>query len=307
MTSARAGRAAPSGARPVDWLLGGYNAVLAAVWMTTLGRSEAAPWIVGAHLAGALLPWAVTIADRGSSRFLRGAREAYPLLLLYPLYAEVGVFHAAMGSVGHDATVMAWDRALFSTNWHRVWAHAMPAAWFRETMYASYFSYYLLIALPAVAAAVTRRWDAFRDISFRMMLIYVVCYAIYFAYPAFGPMRADTQSGMETARAVLDGFFPRLVHAAAASGDSPGTAFPSSHVAGALTAAWLGFRWHARWVAWLQLALAAGVALSTVYTGNHYAIDALAGTVLAIVLQGFIAGRRSLSPSPTLNTLLGCR
>ena len=277
----------PIGARPVDWLLGGYNAIAAGIWVAAIGRSTVAPWIVAAHALGALLPWGAAVADRGASRFLRAAREGYPLLLLYPLYAEVGLFHAAMGSAGHDATVAAWDRAIFSTNWHRAWASAMPAAWLRETMHATYFSYYLLIALPPIAAALARRWDAFRAISFRMMLTYVVCYAIYFAYPAFGPMHADPQS----AAGVAGGFFPGLVRAAAASGDSPGTAFPSSHVAGALTAAWLGFRWHARGVAWAQLALALGVALSTVYTGNHYAIDALAGILLAVVLQAVVAPR----------------
>lgn len=288
-----------SGARPVDWLLGGYNALAAMIWLCAIGRSPAAPWIVAAHALGALAPWVATIAGRGTSRAFRAAREAYPLLLLYPFYAEVGLFHAAMGSEGHDAAVMAWDRALFSVNWHRVWAGAMPAAWLREAMYASYFSYYLLIALPPVAAALSRRWGAFQAISYRMMLTYVVCYAIYFAYPAFGPMHADPESALaagSTAAGAMGGtapggFFPGLVRAAAESGDSPGTAFPSSHVAGALTAAWLGFRWHARWVAFAQLALAAGVALSTVYTGNHYAIDALAGVLLAVALQGLVAPR----------------
>ena len=288
----------PGGARPVDWLLGGYNAIGAGFWLAAIGHSPAAPWIVAAHVLGAFLPWGATIADRGANRLLRAAREAYPLLLLYPLYAEVGLFHAAMGSAGHDATVLAWDRTLFSTNWHRVLASAMPAAWLREAMYGTYFSYYLLIALPPLAAALARRWDAFRAISFRMMLTYVVCYAIYFAYPAFGPMHADPESAAGIARATHGGFFPSLVRAAAASGDSPGTAFPSSHVAGALTAAWLGFRWHARWVAWVQLALAAGVALSTVYTGNHYAIDALVGILLAVVLQAVVAPRFEARDEP---------
>lgn len=282
---------ATTGARPVDWLLGGYNAIAAVIWTAAIGRSAAAPWIVGAHLLGALVPWLVGIADRGPSRLLRAAREAYPLLLLYPCYAEVGLFHAAMGRTGHDAAVMAWDRALFGVHWHRAWARAMPWTWLRESMFASYFSYYLLIALPPAAAALARRWDAFRAISFRMMLTYVVCYAIYFAYPAFGPMHADPATTVAAAHARLGGFFPGLVHAAASSGDSPGTAFPSSHIAGALTAAWLGFRWHPRWVAWVQLALAGGVAVSTVYTGNHYAIDALAGIVLAVALQGLVAPR----------------
>jgi membrane-associated phospholipid phosphatase len=289
-TGTRGGRDT-SGARPVDWLLGGYNAIAAVIWLAALGRSPAAPWIVAAHALGAFLPWGAAMAGRGTSRLLQAAREAYPLLLLYPFYAEVGLFHAAMGNTGHDATVLAWDRGLFSVSWHRAWAIAMPAAWLREAMYASYFSYYLLIALPPIAAALGRRWDAFRAISFRMMLTYVACYAIYFAYPAFGPMHVDPESATGVARAASGGFFPSLVRAAAQSGDSPGTAFPSSHVAGALTAAWLGFRWHPRWVAWAQLLLAAGVACSTVYTGNHYAIDALTGVLLAVVLQALVAPR----------------
>jgi len=286
-----------SGARPVDWLLGGYNAVATVAWLFAMGRTPAAPWIVAAHALGALAPWAAPVADRGASRVLRAAREAYPLLLLYPFYAEVGLFHAAMGSKGHDASVMAWDRALFSVNWHRAWEIAMPAAWLREAMHASYFSYYLLIALPPIVAALLRRWPAFRATSFRMMLTYVVCNAIYFAYPAFGPMHADPESAAAAVGAAPDGFFSGLVRAAAASGDSPGTAFPSSHVAGAFTVAWLGFRWHARWLAWAQLVLAGLVALSTVYTGNHYAIDALAGILLAVVLQGFVAPRFENEPA----------
>jgi membrane-associated phospholipid phosphatase len=271
--------------RPVEWLLAGYNAITALAWLTALGRTPAAPWIFAAHALGALMPRWLAAADHAPSRLLHALREAYPLLLLYPLYAEVGLFHAAWGATGHDATVAAWDRALFAVPWHAAWALAAPGQWMSELMHALYFLYYPLIALPPIAAAVSRRWDAFRDISARMMLTYVTCYAIYFAFPTFGPMHADPLPR----GAAPQGLFADLVRGAADTGDSPGTAFPSSHVAGAFTAAGLGFRWHPRAVASLQAALAAGVALATVYTRNHYAIDALAGAILGAALHSLVA------------------
>jgi len=75
------------------------------------------------------------------------------------------------------------------------------------------------------------------------------------------------------------------VHEAGDFGDSMGTAFPSSHVAGSLTAAWAGWRWFSRPTAMLLALEAAGVVVATVYTQNHYAIDVLAGILWAVLLQ----------------------
>ena len=72
---------------------------------------------------------------------------------------------------------------------------------------------------------------------------------------------------------------------ARAAGDSLGTAFPSSHVAGVVTAAIIAWKWLPRPVAWLLIVESIGVMVATVYTQNHYAIDAVAGLVWAVVLQ----------------------
>ena len=275
----------PVGPRPVDWVLAIYSAVAGAAWIPALRVSAAAPWILGAHMLGTLLPLALPALDRGAPRPVRVLREAYPLLLLYPLFAEVGLLHRALGSSGYDAAIMAWDAAMFPGAWHRTWASAAPGAWFRESMHALYVSYYVLIAGPPLVAALLRRADAFRDISYRMMLTYTACYAVYLFLPVFGPGHADPlPSG-----AAAQGFFPALMRAAMASGDAPGTAFPSSHVAGAFTAAWLGARWFPRYVSRLQLVMAIGVAAATVYTHNHYTLDAAAGFVFALALQRGLA------------------
>jgi membrane-associated phospholipid phosphatase len=73
-----------------------------------------------------------------------------------------------------------------------------------------------------------------------------------------------------------------------ANGDAAGTAFPSTHVAGAITLAWLGWRHCPRWCAWLLTFLALLVGPATVYTQNHFVLDAVTGAILGLVLQGLV-------------------
>ena len=267
--------------RAVDLVLAIYNGVAAIAWAGALGRTDAAPWLVLAHAAALSVPWIAARVGAASPAWVRTLREAYPLLLLYPFYAEIGLLHAALGSTGHDAAVAAWDRSIFAAGWHRESYALAPQRWLSETMHAFYASYYVLLAGPPIAAALARNGAAFRDISLRQMLAYTACFAIYLFFPVFGPGHMDPfPSGARP-----EGFFPDLVRGAIAGGDSPGTAFPSSHVAGSVTAAWLSRRWFPRPVAALMTIAAIGVAFGTVYTRNHYAIDAAAGAALAIALQ----------------------
>ena len=267
--------------RAVDLVLAAYNAVAAVAWARAIGHSAAAPWLVFVHAAAITLPWVASRVGPGSAVWLRALREGYPLLLLYPFYAEAGLLHAALASPGHDATISAWDRSLFGAGWHREAYALAPQRWLSETMHAFYASYYLLLVGPPLAAAFARNGAAFRDISLRQMLVYTACFAVYLFFPVYGPGHTDPFPP----GARPEGFFPDLIRGAIAGGDSPGTAFPSSHVAGSVTAAWLGRRWFPRPVATLMAIAAIGVALGTVYTRNHYAIDAAAGAALAIALQ----------------------
>jgi membrane-associated phospholipid phosphatase len=267
--------------RPVDLVLAAFNAVAAVAWTAAWGRTPAAPWMILAHVAGVSLPWLVARVGPRSPAWIRALREGYPLLLLYPFYSEAGLLHAALGSPGHDAVVAGGDRALFGTAWHRQLHALAPQRWISETMHFFYASYYLLLAGPPIAAALARNGGAFRDISLRQMATFTACFAVYLYFPVYGPGHMDPfPTGGRP-----EGFFADLVRAAIGSGDSPGTAFPSSHVAGALTAAWFARRWYPRSMAALTAVGAVGVAFGTVYTRNHYAIDAAAGAALAIALQ----------------------
>jgi membrane-associated phospholipid phosphatase len=291
---------------PVDYLLAAYNVVLAVVWATLRQEAPHAAPLAAAHLAGAALPWLWGAAreSRGRAAILR---DLYPLILLLAFWTELDLLRDILGPRGFDAAVETLDRAVFGVNLHAVWMPSMDAVWLSETMFFSYYAYYAAIFLPPIALALQKRRRPTRDVVLRLMTVYLACYLVYIAFPVYGPhFLAVHHQGPHT-----QGLFYRLVDAAQRLGDSRGCAFPSSHVAGAVTIAFIGWRWFSRPVAVLLTLEALGVVLSTVYTQNHYGIDSLAGIVWALGIQiavvpvlrrGFTRSRSPL-PVPTVPKL----
>lgn len=266
--------------RPVDRLVAAYNALLAIVWGSVIGRADYAALIALAHVAALSLPWLLRRGEGRLGPFTRTLHDIYPLLWMAGFWTELGLLRPLHGPT-HDAWVAALDLAVFRVHLNAEWMPRMPWLWFSELMHLSYYLYYVIIVAPPLALLLTARRDALRDVTLRMLVTYLGCFTLYIMFPVDGPAHTMVHyTGVPTT-----GFFYHLVHAAGDFGDSMGTAFPSSHVAAALTAAWAGWRWFSRPVAILLALEAAGVVLATVYTQNHYAIDVLAGFVLAVILQ----------------------
>src|SRR5436309_2327670 len=221
---------------------------------------------------------------------LRTLRELYPVIWLAGFWPELGLLQQLRIPPTFDQQIAALDLALFGihgSHVNLVWMQRMPYVWLSEPMHFAYWAYYLLIGLPPLALMLLGRTAALRDLVFRLMLTYLTCYAIYLVYPVYGPgLTLPRYAGPLT-----DGLFHRLVASALDAGDSPGSAFPSSHVAGAVTIAYACSRWLPRRIATLLWLEAIGVLVSTVYTQNHFPVDALAGCAGAWLLQIAVAGR----------------
>jgi membrane-associated phospholipid phosphatase len=267
---------------PADLLLAGYNLVLAALWARLVGTASFAPWVLGAHLMGALLPLVLARVDERRWAGPAGvARELYPLVCLLGFWSELGLIQALAPGKAYDDAIGALDLALFGRHLNLVWMPAMPYPALSELMHFFYFAYYPLIFLPPIAMCIAGRTDALRDMTLRLMVTYLGCYLAYLSFPVIGPAELlPHYQGPLT-----HGFFYGLTHAARAAGDSLGTAFPSSHVAGATTVAVLAWRWLRRPIALLVTIQAAGVFLATIYTQNHYPVDSIAGLMWALGLQ----------------------
>ena len=91
------------------------------------------------------------------------------------------------------------------------------------------------------------------------------------AYQALQPGLGLGLAGPEDLAPLLDG------------GDAWGAAFPSSHVAAALTSS-VSAGWGWRPLGWALVPVAVLLTFGTVYGQFHYAVDAAVGVVLALVI-----------------------
>ena len=259
-----------------------YNLLLALLW---------APhnlYFAAAHIAAAVLPTLLAPTPFA---------DCYPAFAVIGIWTEMGAILPLLhpdGAASRDAAVLWLDGKVFGTHWHTEWMARMPWGWLSSLMYAAYCSYYaLLLGLP-VWYWLSRQREALADIAFRILLVYAACAVCYLIFPVIGPAPLPP-----LADAVRHGAFFEVSAAVQRAGDSLGTSLPSTHAAGSMTLALAAWRWLPRPLAVGTLGLAVAIALATVYTQNHYAIDAVAGVVLAVCLQTIVS-RLPAAPATAL-------
>lgn len=255
-------------------LLVGYLGVAGILLL--VGRSRVAPTGIVLHFAmlGAI---AATTWLRIVPRWLQSWA---PLLVLLLLYAEMPMLIRAAGHEQlFDARVIAWEQSLFGGQPARAWAARWPSLLLSELLHAAYLSYYAIIFVVPTALYVHGRQKQFHEAVFALMLTFVVCFAWYIVFPVAGPRYlwppgASVSGPMRT-------FTIWLLEARSARG----TAFPSSHVAVAVTQAILAARYFGAPGAFVAV-LAIGLALGAVYGGFHYAIDVVVGALVGAMVTG---------------------
>jgi membrane-associated phospholipid phosphatase len=132
--------------------------------------------------------------------------------------------------------------------------------------------YLFLILLPVL---VVRREEHIRRTVRAYLLVWTVAYVCFLIYPTAAP---------RPARIIGQGFGVwglRFLYSA----DPPYNCFPSLHVAHSFVSALTCFRLH-RGVGFASAVAASLVAISTLYTKQHYILDVAAGIVLACVAYG---------------------
>jgi membrane-associated phospholipid phosphatase len=215
----------------------------------------------------------------------RWLRAWAPLIALLFLYTEMPMLIRATGhGTLRDAEVMRWELALFGGQPALMWAAHWRSRVGSEVLHAAYLSYYAIIFSVPIGLYVARRNAEFAEGVFVLMLTFVACFVCYIVFPVAGPRYLWTSPA---------GADPGPIRAVAVwlleARSSRGTAFPSSHVAVAVTQSILGLRYFERRGA-IIAALAVGLALGAVYGGFHYAIDVVAGVIVGGVIT--LAGLR---------------
>lgn len=270
--------------RPVDRWLAFLNVALALSWLVHAPASLWARYYVMAFLFAAALPALLVRLPSRLNRITVTVRDGYPLAWIGLVWGTLGI-RIGEGMLGsaNDQLVARWDLALFGQHYNLSWMPAMPWAWFSEAMYAVYNSYYLLLVVVPAWFILSGCPQKAREVVLRLAVTYAACFLVYAIFPVIGPMEMFPRFMPDA-----EGLFRSMSGAARAAGDSLGTAFPSSHTAGSIALAWITWRLAPRPIAVVVAILALGVAFSTVYTQNHFAVDALAGVAIAFATQGVV-------------------
>lgn len=266
---------APSLRSPADQAIRLAGLLVSAYLAATLWPM--ARYATSAHeyspLAAHVAAFAVALAATGSARpSLQPLRDWLPLLLGPFLYVELRWLIEGVGRPHADVLVHGWERTLFPSDPSATWAPHLPSRALSEVLHLAYASYYLLVYLPPALLYLRGRRSVYADTVLALTVVYAACFLTYLVFPVDGPrFLAGPAPAPE---GPIRSFVLHLL----AAGSSRGTAFPSSHVAAAVVATVAAVRAQPRVGVAVGLCTA-GLAVSTVYGGFHYAVDALAGVV----------------------------
>jgi membrane-associated phospholipid phosphatase len=238
------------------------------------------PVLLVGHAALALLALcAPALRRRGAAAGFVG--EFYALACTPLLYTAIGVLNTGAG-VAHDATVQAWEQAIFSGQPSREWIRQHPWPALSAILHGGYLSYYFVVAAAPLGLWISGRRDGARRTIALSMATFYLCYIVFLVFPVAGP-RYVFPPAENAATAVAPA---RLVRGLLEAGSAWGTAFPSSHVAVAVVASAAATREWRRFGAVLVPPVAL-LCLGTVYGQFHYAVDAVAGIVVAVAVLFF--------------------
>lgn len=260
--------------RPVEWVLAAYAGLVIVVALATGGAGGATGWVAAGHaLLLVLLLLFQRASERGAGAVLR---DVAPIVLLVALYGAIDPINQAGARATFDPLVQGWEAAVFGGQPSRDWWRDHPSAAWSWILHAAYFAYYFIIPFPVALFLARREPARARHAVLAIMTAFVACYACFILLPVAGPYYEFPRP----TGAFVDNGPARLVYAMLAQGSSYGAAFPSSHVAGTWAAVAATAAGSRRWA--LALAVPAGLlTIGVVYTQMHYALDAVAGIVVA--------------------------
>ncbi len=283
----------------VDYATQAYIAVVGLLILFFHNHTVTAwPRLLGAHVIALVLVHGLiqTHARIKPLWLIDFLRHFYPVLLYTAFFCETGSLNRVFCSAYLDPMVARWEQGLFGCQPSVLFMQRLPWLPVSELFYASYFSYYIMIAGVGLALFLRSRQQFFHYVSVVSFLFYV-CYLIYIFLPVIGSRAFFHQvEGYvlppETQQLAVTDVYPEAVQVGIGFRvmrwiyrvfEAPGAAFPSSHVAVAMCTVFFSFRYLRR-IRYLHLTVAILLCLSTIYCRYHYAVDVLAGLVTAAVL-----------------------
>ncbi|MCX8157314.1 MAG: phosphatase PAP2 family protein [Verrucomicrobiae bacterium] len=284
--------------RFIDYATQGYVALVGL--LVLLFHNETVPqwrWLVLGHfgLVAMIHGMIVQEATGRHGALLRFVRHFYPILLYVPIYNETGHLNQMFARGMLDPWFIRLEEQIFGGQPSLLFMDRLPYLWVSEVFYVAYFSYYLMITGCGLALYRQDRRQFFHYISL-VSVVFYACFLVYIFLPVVGPRifyrdfgNFDLPAAVMPAQvpefpaAVQKGLFYQIMAIIYHHFETPGAAFPSSHVAVAVTTLYFSFR-YLRAIRWVHAVVVFLLCLSTVYCRYHYAVDVPAGLVMAALM-----------------------
>lgn len=264
---------------PYDWCAISYLGITGVLIL--IFHKNVARWylylLVRACVIAAIL--SLTLVQETLPHPWQFIRDWYPLSTIALFYFEMGKLTQLVFHRFFDDAIIRWEKRVFRGMPCIELSHKFPSLLLSEVLHLCYFSYYLIAVFLAAWLYFQGKVVPFQETVFAETLTFNLSLLCYPFIPATGPRyHFDKIEGK-----LASGFFFRLTHAILSTGSSKGTAFPSSHVSLSVIVLLCALRYDTT-AFLILLPLCTGLTLGTVFGRFHYAIDALAGAVLAMLI-----------------------
>ncbi len=286
---------------PEKILLGFFTYLATAAFLFPLEARQRAVVVAVNLLAGFTILLLSEYGLPARSRFLGVVRDWLPCVLILVAYRQSGLLFTPDPTHRLDHLFIAWDDLLLKQPWvAQVLSWGAP--WVQRYLEFAYFLCYPIVPLGLASLYLVRRsapalgarascpspsgttsgvgrsfGPAIEHFWTAVLLASFTCYLLFPLFPLTPPRELFNDIPGPRVVPMMRGMnFWLLGHYAVGA-----SLFPSAHVA-ATTAMALTIRRYLPRFGWIFIAIAASIALATVYGRYHYAADALAGALVGI-------------------------
>lgn len=253
------------------------------------------------YIDTAFLGWSVAVGAAIAMVPLSRVRQYAIAFLPYAaLWLIFSLFRSMANETGiplRTDEVTSIERAMFFGHTPTIWLQArfydpLDLAWYDYLTTFIHWSYFFVPHLVAILV-----WrhspDLYRRFLATMLIVLGIGLAIYFITPAAPPWLTADRAPQEDIYRVMakvgsqlhSGLYERTY---SALGDpNPVAAIPSMHQAATVAACVFALSSSRRWLHWASFIYCFLMAFTLVYTGEHYVIDILVGTGIAIYAYAY--------------------
>lgn len=209
-------------------------------------------------------------------------RYWYVLIVFPILYWDMGHYLHMIIAGEQDHYILALEKSIFGVL-PNLWVQKLVNPVLTEIMQLSYAVYWFTIPGSAAVCYFSKRYRVFEYLILSLSITFFISYLLFVLFPVAGP-RFTLASQITAAYKGL--LVTPFLRSFVASAGLRGGAFPSSHVAVAVTGLLFMWRYFPKIGKRYFLPAVIALSLATVYGQYHYVTDVFAGLLIGI-FSGF--------------------